>query len=163
MARTLDLTGKRFGKLVAIRPTEKRDQGRVVWYCKCDCGNTCEVSSHSLTTGNTKSCGCLGKEKNVQPASDTSLLSYSGWRKAVLSRDRYICQRCGKKLTEDKLVAHHLDAYDNFPRFRTRLKNGVTLCLDCEADFHHEYGWTHNSRRQFDRWKGQWEEVKHNE
>ena len=27
---------------------------------KCDCGRTTEVSSTDLTSGNTKSCGCLG-------------------------------------------------------------------------------------------------------
>lgn len=53
-----DLTGKRFGKLVTIAPTDKRLDNCVVWECKCDCGNTCYVPSRNLTKGNTKSCGC---------------------------------------------------------------------------------------------------------
>ncbi len=41
-----DLTGMRFGKLEVRYPTDKRiDNGSVVWHCKCDCGNECEVSS----------------------------------------------------------------------------------------------------------------------
>ncbi len=55
-----DLTGRRFGKLEAVSPTEKRASGGIVWRCRCDCGNETETSSHQLVSGNTKSCGCLG-------------------------------------------------------------------------------------------------------
>jgi len=57
-----DLTSQRFGKLVALRPTEERSGGYIVWECKCDCGETAYVMSRSLVKGNTKSCGCLRKE-----------------------------------------------------------------------------------------------------
>ena len=57
----LDLTGQRFGKLTAIRPTEERRRKFVVWECKCDCGNTAYVTSKNLKTGKTRSCGCLKK------------------------------------------------------------------------------------------------------
>lgn len=57
-----DITGQRFGKLVVLNKTDKRISRFVVWECKCDCGNTCEIISASLTNGRTKSCGCL-KEK----------------------------------------------------------------------------------------------------
>lgn len=54
-----DLTNQVFGKLMAKRPTKKRSGGYVVWECQCECGNLIEVSTNSLTTGNTTSCGCL--------------------------------------------------------------------------------------------------------
>lgn len=60
-----NLTNQRFGRLVALEPTLKRKSGCVVWKCQCDCGNIIEVSSHSLKTGNTKSCGCLNNEKRI--------------------------------------------------------------------------------------------------
>ena len=54
-----NLTNQRFGKLVALYPTEKRDSCRsIIWHCKCDCGNEIDISSHSLQQG-TQSCGCL--------------------------------------------------------------------------------------------------------
>ena len=62
MRKIRDLTGQRFGRLVAKYPTEKRLGTSVIWRCECDCGNNCEVSSYSLTSGNAKSCGCLAKE-----------------------------------------------------------------------------------------------------
>lgn len=59
-----DITGQRFGKLIAIKPTDKKIGTNVVWEMKCDCGNTTYVSTANLGDGkrNTKSCGCLHKE-----------------------------------------------------------------------------------------------------
>jgi hypothetical protein len=57
-----DLTGQRFGRLVALNPTDKRLQRSIVWECACDCGNTAYVSVKNLTQGNTRSCGCLHGE-----------------------------------------------------------------------------------------------------
>ena len=63
MAKPIDLTGQRFGKLTVIEKTEKRSGGgSVIWKCQCDCGNICEVASNDLKSGNTQSCGCLRKE-----------------------------------------------------------------------------------------------------
>lgn len=60
------IEGQRFGRLVVISPTEKRDtNGSVIWKCKCDCGNIVEVSAKSLTAEsgkNTRSCGCVLKD-----------------------------------------------------------------------------------------------------
>lgn len=54
-----NLLNKRFGKLVVIEKTNIRKNRRVVWKCKCDCGNICYVSSRELLSEKTKSCGCL--------------------------------------------------------------------------------------------------------
>lgn len=54
-----DLTGQRFGRLVAVKalpPAPGRRNKR--WECRCDCGNTSVVDGSNLTTGNTISCGC---------------------------------------------------------------------------------------------------------
>lgn len=60
-AQTIDLTNQKFGKLLALEPTQRREYGSVVWKCICDCGNYCEASSDSLRLGVKKSCGCLVK------------------------------------------------------------------------------------------------------
>ena len=40
----------------------KRDaNGRILWSCKCDCGNSFEATSSELKSGNRKSCGCLSR------------------------------------------------------------------------------------------------------
>lgn len=59
-----DLKGKRFGRLTVIEETDKRkDNGSVVWKCKCDCGNIIEVSSKRLINNINLSCGCYQKER----------------------------------------------------------------------------------------------------
>ena len=58
----VDVTGERYGNLVVVRKTADRTKdNRIIWECKCDCGKTTTVSSVDLVTGNTKSCGCLGR------------------------------------------------------------------------------------------------------
>ena len=64
MPRFKDLTGQRFGRLTVIDRAENKG-GRVCWNCHCDCGNTCTVKSHELTSGDTKSCGCIHKEQLI--------------------------------------------------------------------------------------------------
>ena len=58
-----DLTNQKFEKLTALYPLDERKNKKIIWHCQCDCGNTVDVESQSLTSGNTKSCGCLRKEK----------------------------------------------------------------------------------------------------
>lgn len=60
-----DISGKRFGKLVALKEIQPKD-GQAVWQCQCDCGSIIEVKGIYLRNGHTKSCGCLssiGEEK----------------------------------------------------------------------------------------------------
>lgn len=61
-----DIRNQRFGKLIALEPTEKRQQKNVVWKCQCDCGSITYISTHTLLSGGTRSCGCTkshGEEK----------------------------------------------------------------------------------------------------
>lgn len=59
-----NLLGLKFGRLLVIELLPKRSKiGHAIWLCKCDCGNTCEVISSSLTTHNTESCGCFASEQ----------------------------------------------------------------------------------------------------
>ena len=56
-----DLTGQRFGKLVALSRFQKEVGGDSWWHCQCDCGNMHDVRGYSLLNGDTLSCGCLTK------------------------------------------------------------------------------------------------------
>jgi hypothetical protein len=61
-ASTKDISGKLFGRLTAIEPTDKRLGHSVVWKCICDCGKEIFIGQKALSTGDTKSCGCLDAE-----------------------------------------------------------------------------------------------------
>ncbi len=71
--RIHDLKGQRFGKLVAIERTGKKQNNSQVWLCECDCGNTAEISAGNLKSGKTNSCGCLldkSRKKAIKKALD---------------------------------------------------------------------------------------------
>jgi hypothetical protein len=57
-----DITGERFGRLIALRPTKKRLNGHIAWMCLCDCGRKTLISGKKLRIGHTRSCGCWKRE-----------------------------------------------------------------------------------------------------
>lgn len=58
MQRLIDLTGKRFGKLVVLSHADVNKSKHHRWNCLCDCGNEKVVEGQHLRSGATKSCGC---------------------------------------------------------------------------------------------------------
>lgn len=56
MIRYADISGARFGHLSAIKVILGKP--RIMWLCKCDCGNYSKVFADNLKRGHTKSCGC---------------------------------------------------------------------------------------------------------
>lgn len=58
-----NLLGMKFGYLTVVAEIDIRSAGAVMWECSCKCGKTTIVRSYSLTSGATKSCGCLHIEK----------------------------------------------------------------------------------------------------
>ena len=61
-----DLSGKRFGKLVAVSSFYDKEKKITLWECRCDCGNVCLVRANRLVHNRTMSCGCLRSESNRQ-------------------------------------------------------------------------------------------------
>lgn len=85
-----NIAGQRFGKLVAIEPTDKRGSNRqIIWKCQCDCGNIIEVRLDHLTSENTYSCGCLkqsqGEYKIEKILQEHSIL----YKKEYVFKDLY--------------------------------------------------------------------------
>jgi len=66
MPKKIDLTGRRFGRLIVLHDTGERKNRCVAWHCKCDCGNEVDVRGDNLTSGNTTSCGCYNRERVVE-------------------------------------------------------------------------------------------------
>lgn len=63
MPKFIDITGHRFGRLVAIERTGTSPGGQPIWLCQCDCGERAHVRSQSLREGVTSSCGCFNREQ----------------------------------------------------------------------------------------------------
>ncbi len=60
-AKRRDITGQRFGRLVAVNEIATERSG-THWLCNCDCGDTHIASIGNLVSGNTNSCGCYRSE-----------------------------------------------------------------------------------------------------
>lgn len=60
-----DYTGKKYGKLIVLEFIERKNR-KTYWKCRCKCGNKIIIPITYLTTGDTKSCGCLRAEKSKE-------------------------------------------------------------------------------------------------
>lgn len=61
MRKFIEIKGQRFGKWLVIEPIRKKGT-KILWLCKCDCGNEGKLRGHLLVSGKTKSCGCAANE-----------------------------------------------------------------------------------------------------
>lgn len=62
MGKFRDLTGQVFGRLTVIERRGNDGHKRVLWLCKCTCGNLKTTTTGHLNYGDISSCGCLKKE-----------------------------------------------------------------------------------------------------
>ncbi len=112
-SRRHDLTGKTFNNLTVIA-LDETSRKTVHWLCLCSCGNEKSVSATALTTGNTKSCGCLLRKQNRKQKED-----YLSNRRDVLLRSKISSYKTNAKqrgydwlLTDQE--AFHLMTLDCF-------------------------------------------------
>lgn len=61
-ARGIDRTGQVYGRLTVLR-LEGRAKGHRRWVCRCACGVEIVVHGGNLASGNSQSCGCIGRER----------------------------------------------------------------------------------------------------
>ena len=119
--KQLNLTGKRFGKLVAIKTAGKTKNGAYLWQCKCDCGNEIIANVGNLKNGHTKSCGCLRVDRckpNFTKHGLEHTRLYGIWSDMRL--------RC----YDEKNIAYH--------RYGGR---GITICDEWKNDVKAFYDW----------------------
>lgn len=92
-----DITGNRYGRLVAVKSTSEKVNNSYKWECLCDCGKIVFVSVGSLNSGNTKSCGCAGIEQIIKHNKEVKRLPDNGGaRNSLYSRYKLSARR--KKL-----------------------------------------------------------------
>jgi hypothetical protein len=97
---TKDLTGRRFGKLVALEPVGHVGKRRkIAWLCRCDCGKTKRVVGDNLVYSHTRSCGC-GRVHNLAGKRFGKLVVVRMCPHATYDRVHWVCRcDCGKEKT----------------------------------------------------------------
>lgn len=71
MGKIKDISGKKFGRLLAVKLNGVRTIHGMEWECKCECGSIAHVVATRLITGHTRSCGCLQHEAAKLPKNVT--------------------------------------------------------------------------------------------
>ena len=118
----IDITGQKFGRLVAIKATEGRSKKGVLWLCQCDCGNTKLVASTHLRCGSVRSCGCLKEElrgKNFKKHGGSRTRLYRIWKQ--------IHTRCNNP---------------NSINYKDYGGRGINLCEEWKNDFSSFLDWS---------------------
>lgn len=92
MGRFIDRTGQQFGRLTVLCREGTNAAKKVMWRCACVCGKEVVVTSGSLVTGNTASCGCLLMEK---------ITKHGGWKKSSYNTWRGMVRRCTVESDKD--------------------------------------------------------------
>lgn len=86
--KRIDLDGKRFGALTALRPVSasRTTDHRPGWLCRCDCGREKINNAASLRHGRTLSCGeCVTHDQHMQDLAVSNGL-YDGTAVEMLRR-----------------------------------------------------------------------------
>jgi hypothetical protein len=88
MHKVLDITGQRYGLLVALKRQGRDHRGIALWECICDCGGIVIVRLGNLRSGNSKSCGCFHSPRtHGQARKNARTRSYRTWD-AMIDRCR---------------------------------------------------------------------------
>lgn len=85
MAKFINQTGKRFGRLLVQQHMGRNRSFKQLWRCLCDCGKEAVVTTQELNNGHTTSCGCYLKER---------ITKHGGWNKGSYNTWRAMMRRC---------------------------------------------------------------------
>jgi hypothetical protein len=91
------LIGSAFGRLIVLLDTGLRKNRSIIWECSCACGNTHTVSTASLVSGKSKSCGCLKRELAKAALLKHGYTSYRGKKPKLYSIWCGIRARCNRE------------------------------------------------------------------
>lgn len=119
------LLGQKFGYLLVVEEGEVIDQQRY-WKCQCDCGNEIFCQTHSLISGNTKSCGCLQKKTN-QKNLDKKRQANIGLRIGMLTIKEFV----GVKDHLEALYKFECDCGNTFIKSLHQIRSNKTQNCGC--------------------------------
>lgn len=121
----LNISGQRFGRLIAIDPVGKQGRG-ILWRCICDCGKEHIVLGSELLRGNTRSCGCLSRELAADRMRGISTQTHGESNTRLYRIWVDMKTRCTNP------------SWDHYDRYGGR---GITVCEEWKKDFEKFRDW----------------------
>lgn len=135
MRKLIILPGKKYNRLTIISEISQRNARRI-FFCRCDCGNEGIYELIKLTTGNTKSCGCLKRDSGVKYATKHGLADshiyrcYNSMKARCLNpKNKSFKHYGGRGII---ICDEWLDSFDNFSQWA--FENGYSEGLTIERD-----------------------------
>lgn len=139
--------GTRFGRLVVVGLARIADEA--IWYCECDCGQTCEIRGSNLRRGDTKSCGCYQREQrgaSTRKAAPGYAAAHIRVRTARGPASAQACVDCGEPAADwsydgkdpNQLVAPH--GICKGLAYSTSLDHYEPRCRPCHKRFDNDRG-----------------------
>ena len=108
MTKFTNLAGQRFGRWLVIERAKNTSGYKVKWLCKCDCGNYKTITTDSLKSGNSRSCGCLAQELRAEKSGVLIKCEFCGKSFKVspsrVVKIKYCSSECFDKTREKKCV-----------------------------------------------------------
>jgi hypothetical protein len=62
----VDIGGRQFGKWTVLFEVEPGRHRRALWFCECECGTKRVLLGSALRLSQTRSCGCLRRQKHLK-------------------------------------------------------------------------------------------------
>lgn len=121
----IDITGRKFGRLTAIKVDHKTKQNEY-WYCECECGNNIVVRKNHLLCNKIVSCKCYQRERQLQGISTIQ----------GLSKTRLYRIWCNMK---------NRCFYKKHPEFKYWGGRGIKVCKEWIDNFLNFYNWAKNN------------------
>lgn len=125
------MIGEKYGRLTVISFIKKDRNGKKVYLCSCECGNTKNVVAGNMKSDRTRSCGCLQKEK-AKEAKTTHSKTQTGAYKSWSAMKR----RCANRGSKDskyytdkgiKVCDRWLESFENFYKDMGDRPEGMSL------------------------------------
>ncbi len=108
-----NLVGKCFGRL-SVLSIYSKGPPRITYWCACLCGNGVIVRANNLTSGNTKSCGCLGIASRITHGMSGNNPTYRSWENMKERVRRGHAGHKAFKYYSDVSVCSTWDEFENF-------------------------------------------------
>ena len=120
MAERIDITGNKYGRLTVLGFSHSKNR-KSYWLCRCTCGKEKVIYGNSLKSGDTTSCGCLGKEHRIES------ITKHGMKNTRLYR-----------VWGNMLARCYIESSSRYYRYGAR---GITVCEEWRNDFTTFYEW----------------------
>jgi hypothetical protein len=151
-----EVLGKKYGEAVVVGFSKPRidSKGRKVLRakCECSCGKSFVADAQALKHGNTKSCGCVRRDRSGEknPAykhdlsqeerEQTRFMRNSSlmqeWKREVKEIFGNRCFFCG---SNESVEAHHVESFKDNKHLRYDTQNGVCLCRKHHFQYHLDF------------------------